>query len=395
MRSFVIILISTAAIFFACSGSPSDPVEYQGSPTSLQQWPMRGVTHWRDFFEWDESTTENAARAGLLIFPIERCFSPEAVEIIARLRELNPDIRILGYLAMLQVTELYPDTAYLERSLPWTLDFYKFVEDNWAWTTTGDTLHVWPKMIFLDPIKGNGEPDGELLTGIVDMLEAYVDDWPGSIDGVMHDYFMYEPYISPYNDNVEGDVDLDGNGIPIGDDEEERAVFLRWQKDYAAAIRSRLGPDFIQIANGRVPQEDAELAGYLNGVFYELFPNMCWSVTDRTGFEKLLENQAPGWLTESQGRTWSILTNNVIEYNNMFCMLSSLLAGCFYTELTDDFTFRGWAIDIEAGSALSGLTKEGKSDSISTYRRSFSNGEALISFNPTGGRREWTFIENN
>lgn len=130
-------------------------------------------------------------------------------------------------------------------------------------------------------------------------------------------------------------------------------------------------------------------------MFYELFPNMCWSVTDRAGFEKLLENQAAGWLTEAQGRTWSILTNITIEYNNMFCMLSSLLAGCFYTELTDDFTFRGWTIDIEAGAVISGLTTEGKTDSILTYRRSFSNGEALISFNPTGGRREWTFVENN
>ena len=88
-----------------------------------------------------------------------------------------------------------------------------------------------------------------------------MDDWPGTVDGVMHDYIMYQPYVSPYNDNVIGNVDLDGNGILIGDDENERAVLLRWQKDYVAAIRSRLGPDFIQIANGKVPQEDAELAG--------------------------------------------------------------------------------------------------------------------------------------
>jgi len=206
---------------------------------------------------------------------------------------------------------------------------------------------------------------------------------------------MYQPYVSPYNDNVEGQVDFDGNGIPIGEDGNERAVFLRWQKDYAAAIRSRLGPGFIQIANGKVPQEDAELARYLNGIFYELFPNMCWGITDRAGLEKLLENQAGGWLTQAQGRTWSILTNNSIEYNNMFCMLSSLLTGCFYTELIDDFTFRGWSIEVDAGRALSALTVEGTSDSIMTYRRLFDGGEALVSFNPGGGRREWTFIENN
>ena len=391
----MIILVASAAILLACSESPSEPTGLQGSPSRLQQWPMRGVTHWSDFFEWDEATTADAARAGLLIFPIERCFSPDAVDIIARLRELNPDIRILGYLGVLFLAELYPDTAYLERSLPWTLDFYRLVEDNWAWTTTGDTFSVWPGTIFLNPIAEDGEVDGELIDDIVGLLEEYVDNRPGAIDGVMHDYFMYRPYVSPYSDNVEGDLDLDGNGILIGDDENERAVFLRWQKDYAAAIRSRLGPDFIQIANGRVPQEDAELAGYLNGIFYERYPNMCWSLTDRTGFEKLLENQAAGWLTEARGRTWSLLTNNTIEYNNRFCMLSSLLAGCFYTELTDNYTFRGWTIDIDAGQALSDLMVEGRADSILTYRRSFSGGEALISFNPSGGRREWTFIEKN
>jgi hypothetical protein len=395
MRSFLIIIIAAAALFLACSQSPSDPAELQGSSVPSEQYPLRGITHWSDFFKWDETTIVEAARAGVLIFPIERCFSPEATDVIARLRELNPEIKIIGYLAVLQVGELYPDTAYLARSLPWELEYYRLLEDNWAWSTTGDTFHVWPGTMLLDPITESGEGDTRLMNDIVDMIEEYNAEWPGAIDGLFHDYIMYQPYISPYNDNVDGDLDLDGNGILIGDDENERAVFLRWQKDYVAEIRSRLGPRFIQIANGRVPQEDAELAGNLNGIFYELYPNMCWSITDRAGFEILLENQAKGWLTEAHGRTWSILTNASIEYNNMFCMLSSILTGCFYTELVDDYTFRGWSIDIDAGQPLSQLIVEGKADSILTYRRSFSNGEAMISFNPTGGRRVWTFIENN
>ncbi|MCK4549444.1 MAG: hypothetical protein KAU49_04715, partial [Candidatus Krumholzibacteria bacterium] len=244
----MIILTAAAAIFLACSESPSEPVEPQGSAPPFEQYPMRGVVHWSDFFEWDEATTASAARAGLLIFPLERCFSPEAVDIIARLRELNHDIKILGYLGVLHVAELYPDTAYLERSLPWALDYYRLVEDKWAWTTAGDTFSVWPGSIFLDPITERGDGDRELLDGIVDLLEEYNSNWPGAIDGIMHDYFMYQPYVSPYNDNVVGELDLDGNGILIGDDENERDVFLRWQKDYAATIRSRFGRGFIQIA---------------------------------------------------------------------------------------------------------------------------------------------------
>jgi hypothetical protein len=75
----------------------------------------------------------------------------------------------------------------------------------------------------------------------------------------------------------------------------------------------------------------------------------------------------------------------------MFCMLSGLLAGCFHTELQETFLFRGWSIEVEAGLPLSGLTVEGKPDSILTYRRSFTGGEASISFGPNGGRRDWTF----
>ena len=360
-----------------------------------ETYPMRGITHWRNFFDWDESTIADAARAGLVIFPIERCFSPLGEATISRMRELNPDIRILGYLGVLQVPELYPDTTYLEQYLPWEIEFYRLVEDRWAWTTSGDTLSLWPGSIFLDPIDPAGRVDAGLIDDIVGLLEKYVEERPGMIDGVMHDYFMYRPYVNPNNDDVIGDIDLDGDGVPIGDDPDERDLLLRWQKDYAAAIRSRLGPQFIQIANGRVPQEDPELAGYLNGIFYELFPNMCWSVTDREGLEKLVENQSAGWLAKAHGRTWSILTNNSIEYNNMFCMLSGMLTGCFHAELDGDFAFSGWSLGVDAGRALSELEIEGSPDSIVTYRRRFEGGEAIVSFNPGGGRRAWTFIEND
>jgi hypothetical protein len=388
-------ILTSAAVFTACSQSPSEPLTPEGAAAPDIGYPSRAVVHWSDFFEWDEATADEAAKADVVIFPISRCFSPLGKDVIVRMRAVNPDIKILGYLAMLQVGELYPDTSYLEQYLPWELDFYRAVEDNWAWTTTGDTFHVWPGVIFLDPIDGSGRPDMELLESIVGLLDRYVESNPGMLDGVMHDYFMYTPYVSPFNDNVDGEVDLDGDGIVTGEDEDEQAAFLRWQKDYAAAIRSRLGPDFIQVANGRVPQEDGELAASLNGIFYEQFPNMTWSLTDRAGFEVLLRNQEDGWLAPAFGRTWSIVTNTFVEYNNTFCMLSSLLTDCFYADLPGDYRFGGWSVEIEAGRALSGLAVEGRTDSIMSYRRTFTGGEAVVSFNPNGGRRDWTFIENN
>ena len=177
----------------------------------------------------------------------------------------------------------------------------------------------------------------------------------------------------------------------IGEDEDERELFVEWQREYARAIRERFAEDFIQVANGRLPQEDAELAGLINGVFYELYPNNPWGMTDREGFEVLLANQAPGYLREAKGRTWSILTNDVYSSNNMFCLVSSLLADCIYTELYGTCTFAGWTLDVRTGSPAGARTAEGDPDSLLTYRRPFRFGEARISFLPSGRRSEVTF----
>jgi hypothetical protein len=386
----VLALIVFAA---ACSGPPSEPGPALSSE-GRTDWPQRAVVHWSSFLVWDEEKIAEASRAGIVVFPMECCFSPLAGDIIGSLRDRNPEIRIIGYHYVLAVPINYPDTTYLRNTYPYVLDYYNLVRDNWAWTTTGDTLMIWPETILLDPIDGPG-PDMALLESIAGLIARYADEYPEAIDGIMHDYFMYRPFISPYlNGSVEGDIDLDGNGILIGDDESERELFLRWQKDYAGRLRELMGPDFIQVGNGRVVQEDPELAGILNGIFYELFPNMCWSLTDRDGMLKLLSNQGEGWLAMAHGRTWSILTNESIEYNNAFCLLAGLLAGCFHAELHGAYLFDGWSDGIDAGRPLSDVEIEGSPDSVMTIRRSFRGGEARIRFGSHGGRTEAVFVEN-
>lgn len=389
-----IVLVVLATLAAACSGSPGEPSEPLGSTGTADAWPRRGVVHWsQSFLNWDETTIAEAARAGMIIFPISTCLSPDAAPVIGRLRELNPAVRIIGYHHVLAVFELGPDTTGLEQKAPYTLDYWRLVRDHWAWTTAGDTLHIHPGLILLNPIP-DGVSDRGLLEGIVDLLEQHINARPGAVDGIMHDYFMYQPYISPLAAaDVEGEIDLDGNGIVIGQDAEERALFLRWQKDYAAEIRSRFGPDFIQVANGRVPQQDAELAALMNGIFYELFPNMCWGLTDRAGMQVLLGNHEHGWLSEAQGRTWSIVTNDAVEYNNLFCALTSLLSGCFYAELKGNGLFPGWSVELYPGVPRGDLVIEGHPDSIMTYRREFSRGQVIISFWSFGGRLVWRFEE--
>jgi len=94
------------------------------------------------------------------------------------------------------------------------------------------------------------------------------------------------------------------------------------------------------------------------------------------------------------GRTWSIVTNDAIDYNNYFCMISSLLTGCLYTELYGNAAFSGWELELDPGTPLSDLVVEGRADSVLTYRRAFSRGEARISFANYGGRISTQFIED-
>ena len=329
----------------------------------------------------------------MMILPIEWCFADASQGILDELHRLNPDIQIIGYQSLMSVYTLYPDTSYLRTTVPYALDYYNAVHGDWAWTTADDTLMTWRDLIVLNPIK-NGELNSDLITTIVDLIARYQDLSGNAVDGVMHDYFSSYPYINAtIQDSVHGDVDFDDDTVIFDDDTDERNLFVLWQREYAKAFRERFGDDFIQIGNGRPPQEDAVLAHYLNGVFYELYPNNPWGVTDRSGLLRLLENQQSGYLSPAKGRTWSLCTNDQghANYNNLFCLLSSLIADCLYTELYGTNVFSGWTLDIDPGSPLGPATIEGATDSILTVRRPFVNGEIRISFEATGRRLEYLF----
>jgi hypothetical protein len=375
---------------YACSDASTDP-----PPAPAPRiYPEKSVVHWKSFLSWDSATIEAAAEGNLIIFPLAWCYSPDSRGILNELKRLNPDIQIIGYQAVLGVSVLYPDTTYLRNTVPYELDFYNAVRDDWAWTTVGDTLMIWKDVVTLNPIK-NGALNLDLIDTLVDLLAEYQGGSGAPVDGVMHDYFSTAPYINPYiRDTVLGEVDLDGDGALFADDPDEQNLFYLWQKEYAKAIRARFGPDFIQIGNGRPVHEDADLARYMNGIFYELFPNNCWSWTDRDGLIRLLDNQRDGYLSKAKGRTWSLLTNERGDTNgnNLFCMLSSLIAGCLYTELQGSYVFSGWTLDVEPGAPTGPVALDGGADGAITVRRPFENGEVALSFYSTGARQECVFL---
>ena len=389
-RGVSIMLVALLACVSCGAEGPDAPGAPPGVPIA-DSYPEKSVVHWAPLRLWNDELIGEAALSRSIVIPMEQCFSEETRPVLERLRELNPDLRVIAYLPLLCVYTVPPDTTGLRGVVPFLYDYYETVRENWAVTTTGDTLMIWPEAIFLDPIS-NGGIDRDLIEKIADLLEGYQQSGYPPIDGIMHDYFMYCVYVNPAcRPGVEGEPDLDGDGIPCAEDGDERDLLLLWQKEYMRELRSRFGEDFIMIGNGRPPQENAELAGLLNGIFYEAFPNGPWGWTDREGFMRLIENQREGYLAPTEGRTWSILSNDRIEYNNLFCLVSSLLAGCLYTELHGSCIFTGWTLDVNAGAPAGELSLDGSPDSLLTAFRLYSRGEARISFGSNGGRREVTF----
>jgi hypothetical protein len=131
----------------------------------------------------------------------------------------------------------------------------------------------------------------------------------------------------------------------------------------------------------------------LNGIFYECFPNNPWWQSDRTGFLIFLENQREGYLSTAKGRTWSIVYDQYASLHdgNLFCLISSLIGGCLYTEARTTAKFSGWTLDIDSGAPLGELSIEGSMDSTLTVKRALEKGEARISFNSWETRRSWAF----
>ncbi|HER44424.1 MAG TPA: hypothetical protein ENO08_08195 [Candidatus Eisenbacteria bacterium] len=391
MHRHIAITIAALIGCVSCGAeNPGVPDELVGASRS-STYPERGVVHWAPFDGWDDETISQAGRSKAIVVPMDRCFAKGSWKVIERLRELNPDIQIVAYLPVLLTYQLPADTTGLKEVLPFLFDYYDAVKSDWARTTTGDTLMIWPGGILLDPIADN-DINRDLIAKIADLIEAYQEGGGPRIDGIMHDYFMYSVYINPAcRPGVEGEPDLDGDLVPCSEDRDERELLLLWQKEYLRELRRRFGEDFVMIGNGRPPQEDAELAGLLNGIFYESFPNGPWCWTDREGFLRLLDNQSDGFLSTAKGRTWSILANDQLEQNNFFCLVSSLIAGCLYTELHGSYTFTGWTLSVDSGPPAGEAVLEGNPDSLLTASRAFRNGEARISFNPNGGRNETVF----
>jgi hypothetical protein len=337
--------------------------------------PGRAVVHW-SAPRWDSTTIASAAKADLIILPLDRIYAPEFHSTIAQVRKINPSVKIIGYLPTLAVQPTRPEWY---EAVPFERDYEASVGIFMARTLDGDTFSIWPGQYFLNPISG-GTVNRELIHRIVRLLERYHRlNMFYPCDGVLHDYSM--DWLPSGNT-----IDFNGDGVPFSEDAAERALLQTYQLAMYDSIRAVLGNDFIQIANGQPAQTNREFTRRLNGVFFENYPRQPWGYTAQRGFMQMMATEREGMLRKARGRTWNVLA----DWNapSDMCYVSSLIAGCFYADSHGNALFTGWLNRPETGLALWNATASG-----SMVWRVFKRGTASITFNADGIVKECVFKE--
>jgi len=216
------------------------------------------------FFRWDitEAEAKELAKWDILLVDMEvQHYSPDSLRLI---REYNPDIKILVYLAS---QEVRGDSGTLTGTLRKKL--YDQIENEW-WLRDihGNQIQWWPG----NPIV-NITNESELIEGkrFYDVLPWFVENElmsTGLWDGVFYDN-VWEGI-----DFLESfEVDLDGDGQA----ENKAELGTAWKQAMNTLLsntRNILGDDYLIIGNG-----GEGYYNYLNGSLYEHFPEHGWSYT--------------------------------------------------------------------------------------------------------------------
>jgi hypothetical protein len=157
-------------------------------------------------------------------------------------------------------------------------------------------------------------------------------------------------------------------------------------------MRGRLGNEFIQIANGSRALSDSTFAGLLDGMNYEIFPNVGFS--SATPYRAALDSSRPNnlfaanrWLRTDNGGPWQILENvwtpSMMDQNQVWQPLNmgdmnraiALLTGS--TVIHYDLTGAHHAgipeVEINIGAPLGGVTVNGD-----VYTREFERGTVMV-----------------
>ncbi len=279
-------------------GSPVEPVHDGSLRIAALDYQIGDLT--------DPAELAKYTRADLLIVQCDQFWGQAGFEgRLDLLRAAKPDLKIIGYFRSKVVKTSWGD----EPGQTYNHGLYEAARPYWSYTTTGDTLMDWPGAVVFD------YTNPAVRQAMLDVFVTHQRESSNKFDGVFWDYFNDYLWISPNVTGLEGDPDMDGDGVPHMDDEDERQAFKDAQYDWVHEMQAAMGPDFIQIANGARAVLDSVFAAEFDGMFYELFPNVGLG-TGATFKNALNPNQfnnlfaARNWPRRTNGGPWLILSHS-------------------------------------------------------------------------------------
>ncbi len=332
-------------------------------------------------FYTDEQLLDIAA-SPLAAFQLRLLLSPEAQVPIAKIRAANPDIVILGILG----TQVYFDSwngAQHRERFPLGAALYDLFQGHEAYRTDGVMATKWVGAPMVNPWKEGMVYNRPLMEKQVDVIARYAIEFPGAMDGMLHDNVSINAYVWPQPDDPQTQQpDFDGDGIGVRQDPDDLTAWQEWQVGYIEELQNRFGEGFIQVANGDRPLREPEFTALLAGVAMEDFPQTVWYYTYLESMDLITSIQDGGVLTPRRGRTWSLLWDNNNRHPD-FTRTASMLTGAFYA--LDETT--GWiANDPQAGvgGPLEGpLNRKVLADGSVLFERWLRGGRAWAQMTPS------------
>jgi len=323
--------------------------------------------------DWtDEELLEQYSRTDLMIMTASDIWTgSDAADypVVDRLKELNPDLEIVGYVSG------FSAKLYAEHSAPDTFWYQWFhrTRPYWVWTTEGDTAQTWPGNAVINII------DPECRRLMIETVMEFQASSLNKMDGVYWDYFNNWLWVYPELD-VQGEIDMDDDGIGHRSDQDEMIAFRAAQVSLVSALRDSLGEGFLQVFNGQRAYGDEAFANLADGVMYELFPTLFFPEPNlRTALDPEYENNlfnVRSWLRTQNGDPYVIMSNpqSLIYFDhnsqptqiltgNQFRAVALLIDGysCWNSHDGSSFSYTyGWTDnDIAIGQPLGPPTYDG------------------------------------
>ena len=379
-------------------GSPpgEDPPDSRGGSLAS---PRMAIVDYRTIDFSDPETVTDYARAEILVTPASSLWRSDMnLGVASALKAENPDIKIIGYVNAHGSWLRWGDEPDRDPEAdPYGWDFYQATKPYWSYTTEGDTMMAWKGQVLLNIL--NEDCRAAMVGALVDHWYAH----DNVFDGIFWDHFNQVLWVPSSVPGVNGEMDLDGNGIPHREDPDEILAYRLASEALIQEARAALGNDVIQFVNGDRAAKDSTFATLVDGMMYEHFPQVGYRGGEemRQALDPANPNSlfaARTWPRTENGGPWLILTNkyrtsfvddngNNIEYRNAeFSRVAALLTGTLVSYHCDEqLTHYGWPeVEFDLGEPLGGVSIDG--DQIS---REFQHG--MVWLNMTNGGDTFPF----